>query len=164
MATIRTRLTVAYTVALAATMGLYGWALYEMRSEQSEEPVRGLMVSQADIAIRVLQQGARTGPVVVPEPDPLDPAVSRPRLRTDVAQQLDLLPPDEAAAAAIRSLLGESEAATSAEEIAWAFRKTLEHAAAERALVVVFDDVQWGEETFRDLVEHVVAHAPVSSR
>ena len=35
------------------------------------------------------------------------------------------------------------------------FRKTLEHAAAERPLVVVFDDIQWGEETFLDLVEHV---------
>ncbi|MGZ6299188.1 MAG: AAA family ATPase, partial [Candidatus Limnocylindria bacterium] len=73
----------------------------------------------------------------------------------DVLKQLDFLPPDEVAAGAIRSLLGESEAATSAEEIAWAFRKTLEHVAAERPLVVVFDDIQWGEETFRDLIEHV---------
>jgi tetratricopeptide (TPR) repeat protein len=31
----------------------------------------------------------------------------------------------------------------------------LEQAAAERPLVVVFDDIQWGEETFRDLIEHV---------
>ena len=54
-----------------------------------------------------------------------------------------------------RSLLGETEAATSAEEIAWAFRKTLEHAAADRPLVVVFDDIQWGEEIFLDLIEHV---------
>jgi len=73
----------------------------------------------------------------------------------EVLKQLRLLPPDEAAATAIRSLLGESHAATSAEEIAWAFRKTLEHAAVERPLVVVFDDIQWGEETFRDLIEHV---------
>ena len=73
----------------------------------------------------------------------------------EVLKQLDVLPPDQAAALAIRSLLGESQAATSAEEIAWAFRKTLEHAAAERPLVVVFDDIQWGEETFRDLIEHV---------
>ena len=73
----------------------------------------------------------------------------------EVLKQLDVLPPDEAAAVAIRSLLGETEAATSAEEIAWAFRKTLEHAAAERPLVVVFDDIQWGEETFLDLIEHV---------
>jgi class 3 adenylate cyclase/tetratricopeptide (TPR) repeat protein len=73
----------------------------------------------------------------------------------EVLKQLALLPPEEAAVAAIRSLLGETEAATSAEEIAWAFRKTLEHAAAERPLVVVFDDIHWGEETFLDLVEHV---------
>src|SRR5947208_10250791 len=73
----------------------------------------------------------------------------------EVLKQLDLLPSDEAAAAAIRSLLGETEAATSAEEIAWAFRKTLEHASAERPLVIVFDDIQWGEETFLDLIEHI---------
>ena len=41
---------------------------------------------------------------------------------------------------------------TSAEEIGWAFRKLLEEQAP---LVVVFDDIQWGEETFLDLVEHV---------
>jgi class 3 adenylate cyclase/tetratricopeptide (TPR) repeat protein len=73
----------------------------------------------------------------------------------EVLKQLDVVPPDEAAALAIRSLLGESQAMTSAEEIAWAFRKTLEHAAAQRPLVVVFDDIQWGAETFRDLIEHV---------
>jgi class 3 adenylate cyclase/tetratricopeptide (TPR) repeat protein len=74
----------------------------------------------------------------------------------EVLKQLDVLPADEAAAVAIRSLLGETDVTTSAEEIAWAFRKTLEQAAAEaRPLVVVFDDIQWGEETFRDLIEHV---------
>jgi class 3 adenylate cyclase/tetratricopeptide (TPR) repeat protein len=74
----------------------------------------------------------------------------------EVLKQLDVRPAEEAAAEAIRSLLGETEVATSAEEIAWAFRKTLEQAAAERPLVVVFDDIQWGEETFLDLVEHIV--------
>ena len=73
----------------------------------------------------------------------------------EVLKQLDVRPPDETAAAAIASLLGESQAATSAEEIAWAFRKTLEHAADTRPLVVVFDDIQWGEQTFHDLIEHV---------
>jgi len=70
----------------------------------------------------------------------------------EVLKQLDLLPSEEAAAVAIRSLLGESEAATSAEEIAWAFRKLLEEQAP---LIVVFDDVHCGEETFLDLLEHV---------
>jgi class 3 adenylate cyclase/tetratricopeptide (TPR) repeat protein len=73
----------------------------------------------------------------------------------EVLKQLDLLPPDEAAAGSIRALVGETDAATTADEIAWAFRKTLEHAARDRPLVVLFDDIQWGEETFLDLVEHV---------
>ena len=73
----------------------------------------------------------------------------------EVLKQLDVLPPEEAAARAIRSLLGETEAVTSADEIAWAFRKTLEQAATTRPIVVVFDDIQWGEQTFHDLIEHV---------
>jgi class 3 adenylate cyclase len=73
----------------------------------------------------------------------------------EVLKQLDLPPAEDAAAAAIRSLLGETDSATSAEELAWAFRKAVERAAAERPLVVVFDDIQWGEETFLDLIEHV---------
>ena len=74
----------------------------------------------------------------------------------EVLKQLNLLPPSESAAVAIRALLGDTDAPTSPEEIAWAFRKTLEHAAVKRALVVVFDDLQWGEQTFLDLIEHVV--------
>ncbi len=73
----------------------------------------------------------------------------------EILTHLDIVPPDEAAASAIRSLLGESEAATSAEEIAWAVRKTLEHAAAGQPLIVVFDDIQWGEQTLHDLIEHI---------
>jgi class 3 adenylate cyclase/tetratricopeptide (TPR) repeat protein len=73
----------------------------------------------------------------------------------EVVKQLDLLPKEESAAAAIRSLLGESEVPTSSDELAWAFRKTLERAAADEPLVVVFDDIHWGEEPFLDLVEHV---------
>ena len=76
-------------------------------------------------------------------------------------KQLDALPSDPSAAAAIRSLLGESEVGTSAEEIGWAFRKLLEEQAP---LVVVFDDIQWGEQTFLDLIEHVAllsAAAPI---
>ncbi len=69
----------------------------------------------------------------------------------ETIKQLDALPSDPDAAAAIRSLLGESDDGTSAEEIAWAYRKLLE----ERApLVVVLDDIQWGEETLLNLIEH----------
>ena len=73
----------------------------------------------------------------------------------EVVKQLGVRPADGAAAAAIASLLREREESASAEEVAWAVRKTLEQAAVERPLVCVFDDIQWGEETFLDLVEHV---------
>ncbi len=73
----------------------------------------------------------------------------------DVLKQLDVLPPDPVALSAIQVLLGDSDAVTSADEIAWAFRKALEQAAVEGPLMVVFDDIQWGEQTFLDLVDHV---------
>ncbi len=66
----------------------------------------------------------------------------------EVLKQFDTLPSDEAAAAAIRSLLGETDAATSADEIAWAFRRLLEEQAQERPLIVVFDDIHWGRWRF----------------
>jgi len=68
----------------------------------------------------------------------------------DVVKRLEVLPSDPVAAAAVRSLLGESDVGTSGDEIAWAFRKLLEEQAP---LVAVFDDIQWGEETFLDLIE-----------
>jgi class 3 adenylate cyclase len=72
----------------------------------------------------------------------------------EIVKQLDALPAGEAAVP-IRSLLGESEAATSADEIAWAFRKMVEQEAQVRPLVCVLDDLHWAEETLFDLVEHV---------
>ena len=44
---------------------------------------------------------------------------------------------------------------SSPEEVFFSVRKLLEQLARERPLVVVFDDVQWGEPTFLDLVDHV---------
>jgi class 3 adenylate cyclase len=69
----------------------------------------------------------------------------------ETIKQLDAMPTDPDAAAAIHALLRESETSTSAEEIAWAYRKLLEEQAP---LIVVFDDIQWGEDTFLDLVEY----------
>jgi class 3 adenylate cyclase/tetratricopeptide (TPR) repeat protein len=61
---------------------------------------------------------------------------------------------DPVAADALAVLLGQ-EGTSSRDEIAWAFRKLLEAVAAETPLVAVFDDVQWGEEAFLDLLEHI---------
>jgi class 3 adenylate cyclase/tetratricopeptide (TPR) repeat protein len=79
----------------------------------------------------------------------------------EVVKQLAALPSDGEAAKAIRSLLGESDAVSGTDEIGWAFRKLLEEQAP---LVVCFDDIQWGEETFLDLVESIAllsAGAPI---
>jgi class 3 adenylate cyclase/tetratricopeptide (TPR) repeat protein len=56
-------------------------------------------------------------------------------------------PPDTALAA----LLGDGHA--TAPDISFAVRKLFEAKAAERPLVVVFDDVQWAEPTLLDLIE-----------
>ena len=74
----------------------------------------------------------------------------------EVVKQLAAVPSDEFAAQAIRSLLGEIDASSGTDEIAWAFRKLLEEQAP---LVVVFDDIQWGEETFLNLVESTALHS-----
>ncbi|MGQ0668601.1 MAG: ATP-binding protein [Actinomycetota bacterium] len=41
------------------------------------------------------------------------------------------------------------------EETFWAIRKYLEAISRRGRLIVVFDDVQWGEPTFLDLIEHI---------
>ncbi|HET9674772.1 MAG TPA: AAA family ATPase [Gaiellaceae bacterium] len=81
----------------------------------------------------------------------------------ELVKQLGELPSEDTAAP-LRSLLRESDEATSADEIAWAVRKLLEQEAREQPLVCVLDDLHWGEEKFLDLVEHVadlVREAPI---
>ena len=72
----------------------------------------------------------------------------------DVVKQLEQL--DRGAVPdTIRALVADEQFVTSSEEIAWGFRKLLESVASDLPVVCVFDDLQWGEETFLDLVEHV---------
>jgi class 3 adenylate cyclase/tetratricopeptide (TPR) repeat protein len=72
----------------------------------------------------------------------------------EILKQLGTLPEGDPAEP-LRSLLGETETTAAAAEIAWGFRKLLEQEAQEQPLVVVLDDLHWGEETLLDLVEHV---------
>ena len=73
----------------------------------------------------------------------------------EVVEQLPRVELDPPAAAALRSLLGSEAPSASADEIGWAFRKLLGAAAAECPLVVVFEDIQWAEERFLELVEQL---------
>src|SRR4051812_6508636 len=61
---------------------------------------------------------------------------------------------DTALDEALDVLLGRGGTSTT-DELAWAFRKLLEAVAAEKPLVVVFDDIHWGEDVFLDLLEHI---------
>jgi class 3 adenylate cyclase len=54
-------------------------------------------------------------------------------------------------------VLGLADPASSPVEIFWAVRRLLETLAAERPIVVVFEDVHWAEPTFLDLIEYLVA-------
>ena len=56
----------------------------------------------------------------------------------------------------IAAVIGKSESAASPEETFWAVRKLFEAVAAERPLIVVFEDFEWAEPTLVDLVEYVV--------
>jgi class 3 adenylate cyclase/tetratricopeptide (TPR) repeat protein len=57
--------------------------------------------------------------------------------------------------AEIEPLASEIDFAANRDEIALQTRRTLERLARERPLVVVFDDLQWAEPTFLDLLDHV---------
>jgi class 3 adenylate cyclase/tetratricopeptide (TPR) repeat protein len=54
----------------------------------------------------------------------------------------------------VSQLMGVAEIAAG-EETFWAIRRFFEASARERPLVLVFDDIHWGEPTFLDLVEHI---------
>ena len=68
---------------------------------------------------------------------------------------LETLGVEGPAAAAAAGLLGKGEVASSVEETAWGIRKVLEAAAAAEPLVILLEDIHWGEPAFLDLVEHV---------
>ena len=55
----------------------------------------------------------------------------------------------------IEQLASEIDFDANRDEIALQTRRILERLAHEKPLVVVFDDLQWGEPTFLDLVDHV---------
>ena len=57
--------------------------------------------------------------------------------------------------ARLAEVIGVAEGAAAAEETHWAIRRFLEVLAVPRPLVVVFDDIQWGELTFLDLIDHI---------
>ncbi|HUF58251.1 MAG TPA: adenylate/guanylate cyclase domain-containing protein [Actinomycetota bacterium] len=78
------------------------------------------------------------------------PGVARSKLDTVLVDAPDA----ERVAGLVAGLFGWAEPGAT-EDAFWAVRKLLEHLARERPVVVVFDDIHWGEPTFLDLIEHL---------
>jgi class 3 adenylate cyclase/tetratricopeptide (TPR) repeat protein len=78
------------------------------------------------------------------------PAVARSKLDAVLGDASDR----ERVAGLVAGLFGWAEAGAT-EDAFWAVRKLFEHLAHERPVVVVFDDIHWGEPTFLDLIEHL---------
>ncbi|MEP7040620.1 MAG: adenylate/guanylate cyclase domain-containing protein [Chloroflexota bacterium] len=57
--------------------------------------------------------------------------------------------------AAVGSLMSINTEPHDQEELFWSVRKTFEALARRRPLVLVLDDIHWGEPTFLDLVDHI---------
>jgi class 3 adenylate cyclase/tetratricopeptide (TPR) repeat protein len=84
----------------------------------------------------------------IAEGDP--PTVARAKLDSLVSDA----PDGERVAGLVGGLFGWAGPAPT-EDAFWAVRKLLEHLSRERPVVLVFDDIHWGEPTFLDLIEHL---------
>jgi len=82
------------------------------------------------------------------ESDP--PTVARSKLDAVLGDA----PDRERIAGLVAGLFGWAEAGAT-DDAFWAVRKLFEHLAHERPVVVMFDDIHWGEPTFLDLIEHL---------
>jgi tetratricopeptide (TPR) repeat protein len=55
----------------------------------------------------------------------------------------------------VAALVGLAPAGAAGDDAFWAVRRLFETLAADRPLIVVFDDIHWAEPTFLDLIEHI---------
>jgi DNA-binding SARP family transcriptional activator len=81
-----------------------------------------------------------------------------------IESKLTSAPDGSEAAAIIAALIGLGTRAIAAADVPWAVRLFLEAVAAERPLVLIFDDIHWGEPDFLDLLEYltdIIRQAPV---
>ena len=61
----------------------------------------------------------------------------------------------ELLAGRLATAIGLSDDPAPQSELFWAVRRTLEHLADQRPLVVVWEDIHWAEPTFLDLIDHL---------
>jgi class 3 adenylate cyclase/tetratricopeptide (TPR) repeat protein len=75
--------------------------------------------------------------------------------RAKIAAELEREQDAERVADRVVEVIGLAEAGGTAEEGFWGVRKLFEGLAGKRPLIVVFDDLNWAEPTFLDLIEHI---------
>jgi DNA-binding SARP family transcriptional activator/tetratricopeptide (TPR) repeat protein len=75
--------------------------------------------------------------------------------RDKLARQLEGEDDADVIAARVAELTGLAEASWPVDEGFWAVRTFFEALARRSPLVLVFDDIHWGEATFLDLIEHI---------
>ncbi len=66
------------------------------------------------------------------------------------------IPDGSLVASRLASAIGLSAEAARREEIFWAVRRTLEHLAADRPLLLVVEDIHWAETLFLELLEQLI--------
>jgi predicted ATPase len=77
-----------------------------------------------------------------------------------IAEQVAAEPKAQVIAERVAAAIGVgAPVACAPEETFWAVRKLLEALASRRPLIVVFDDLQWAEHTFLDLIEHIADYS-----
>jgi class 3 adenylate cyclase/tetratricopeptide (TPR) repeat protein len=73
-----------------------------------------------------------------------------------IERLLDGEPEATKIAARVAGAIGIAGSTSAPEETMWAVRRFLEHLARERPVVIAFDDLQWAEQTFLDLIEYLL--------
>jgi class 3 adenylate cyclase/tetratricopeptide (TPR) repeat protein len=84
--------------------------------------------------------------------------------RERIEELLDGDPDAEKIAGRVAGAIGIAGSTSAPEETMWAVRRMLEHLARKQPLVISFDDLQWAEDTFLDLIEYLlgwIVDAPI---
>jgi len=83
------------------------------------------------------------------------PSASADEVRAALAAAVEGEPASGRVVQLVGEAIGIEEGSATSEETFWGFRKFFESLAREVPLVLVLDDIQWGEPTFLDLIEHL---------
>src|SRR6478752_2513866 len=76
--------------------------------------------------------------------------------REGIDRLLEGHPDADKVAARVSGAIGIAGSKSAPEETMWAVRRLLEHLARDQPLVIAFDDLQWAEPTFLDLIEYLL--------